>query len=613
MSRLRVVRRGTLAEMTELRQAMRLPRTDIVAERAAGRDRYEAESGPFSSYERRLSLRPAAGPEPEAERDEAARPPTDAGAERGGRPDREGAPESSGSWELTEETTYRLAVPVWRWLFHGPVRRALRRRQDSFGYWWAPPDRFSPRHAAVLGLLCTAQVVDGYLGTVLTQTLTYAADEFGHGNTAQGVVLAMVRAGVLLALAAVALSDRFGRRRLLVAAGIASCAATAMGALSPALWFLGGTQFLARGLSTALGLLIAIVAVEETPARSRAWAASVLVLCAGLGAGMAVMVLSVADAHVKGWRVVYLVPLAGIAVLVWVGRRLPESRRFEAAAEKSAAAETTAPKAGADTSAKANADNTAPNDVTSDDNSKAAHDETSADNAAAHVETSDDNKADDAADRTGGYPRAGGTDEATRQRRRRRIVLLAGAAFLLAMFAAPASSLQNDFLKDERGFSAAAISLFTLTTSTPVGIGVLVGGYLADRRGRRPVGATGILLGTSATALAYFTAGPALWLLTLGGSVFGGLAVPALVVYGPELFGTVSRGRANGVIASIGVTGSAAGLLATGWLSDALGGRLGPALALMAVGPLAVAVLVVTKFPETAGRVLEDLNPEDRS
>ena len=315
-------------------------------------------------------------------------------------------------------------------------------------------------------------MLDGYLGTVLSQTLTFAADEFGHGNTAQGIVLAVVRVGVLVALASVALADRHGRRRLLLAAGIASCVVTAVGALSPGLWFLGATQLLARGLSTALGILIVILAAEEMPARSRAWAMSVLVLCAGLGSGMAVWVLPVADLHISAWRAVYVVPLAGVAVMAWVGRQLPESRRFEIAG-------------------------------------------------------------------TGFQPRHGRSaatpsDAEAAERRRRRLTLLAASAFLIAMFAAPASGLRNDFLKDEREFSAAAISLFTVVTNTPIGIGVLAGGYLADRRGRRPVGAAGLVAGAVFVAWAYFTDGVALWSLTLAGGVLGAVAVPALAVYGPS-------------------------------------------------------------------------------
>jgi len=66
------------------------------------------------------------------------------------------------------------------------------------------------------------------------------------------------------------------------------------------------------------------------------------------------------------------------------------------------------------------------------------------------------------------------------------------------------------------------------------------------------------------------------------------------------------------VIVMVGVVGSALGLIVAGWLSDALDGRLGPALALLAVGPLIVAALVLLKYPETAGQELEDINPEDR-
>ena len=533
--------------------ARRAPRTDIVAERAVepsgagggagGADLYAAAGGPFRSYERRVEARPA----------------------------------GSGRWELTETTDYRLAAPGWGWLFHFPVKRAIGRRQAEHRYWWAPPDRLDPRPATVLALLCTVQVIDGYLGTVLTQTLTFAADEMGHGNTAQGIVFAVVRVGVLLALVTVALADRHGRRRLLLAAGAGSCLATAAGAASPTLWFLGGTQLVARGLATALGVLIVIMAVEEMPARSRAWAASVLVLCAGLGAGMAVWVLPVADLHQRGWRIVYLAPLLGLAGLRAVGRRLPESRRFEMA---QAAGSPGPEPSGAD----GRPDN-----------------------------RPDPDGADGLLDPDTRERRRQRLEPDARERRRQRLKLLAVVAFLAALFAAPASGLQNDFLKDERGFSASQITVFTLVTSTPAGIGALVGGYLADRRGRRRVAAAGLVVGAVAAAWAFFTSGPALWLLTLTGTVAGGLTVPALAVYGPELFGTHDRGRANGLVLTLGVMGSAAGLLTAGWLSDQLGGRLGPALALMAAGPLIVAALVLLKFPETAGLELEDLNPEDRA
>ena len=76
------------------------------------------------------------------------------------------------------------------------------------------------------------------------------------------------------------------------------------------------------------------------------------------------------------------------------------------------------------------------------------------------------------------------------------------------------------------------------------------------------------------------------------------------------MFGTRHRGRANGLIVTIGVMGSASGLLLIGVLNDWLG-SYGKAFAVVALAPLAAAVLVLARFPETARVELEDLNPDD--
>jgi len=90
------------------------------------------------------------------------------------------------------------------------------------------------------------------------------------------------------------------------------------------------------------------------------------------------------------------------------------------------------------------------------------------------------------------------------------------------------------------------------------------------------------------------------------------VAVPALAVYGPELFPTGQRGTANGGLQVVGVAGSSAGLLLVGWLSDRVGG-LGQAMAIAAIAPAVLVLVVLFWFPETAQRELEDLNPFDRS
>jgi MFS family permease len=491
------------------------PRQDVVTERATGpapsidvtagpvEARFEAAVGPLRTYERHLEARP---------RDD-------------------------GRFDVTETTEFALAIPLWGILFVPGYRYEIRRldRRDRLRHpWWAPPDRVDARAARILGLLCTIALVAGYLGTVVTQTITYATDSFGASDSAQGNTLAAVRVGVLLALVLVAMADRRGRRRLVLGAAIASCITCALGALAPGMIALGATQVVSRGLSMTVVLLITVIAAEEMPAGSRAYAVSVMTMTGALGAGMCLWALPLTELGDDAWRLLYVIPLLGIPVVLWVARQLPESRRF----------------------------------------------------AIPH------------------------RDVAVLRGHGRRMALLGASFFLISAFGAPATQLMNDFLKDERGFSAARISLFTMLTTTPGGIGLVVGGRLADVRGKRLIVAAGVAGGAALTLASLLAHGWPMWVWNLFGTILAAAAGPALGMYGPELFPTGSRGRANGIIQTVAVAGSAVGLVVAGRMLDT--GGLASAMRLLIAGPLIVAVLVIFWFPETARRELEELNPEDR-
>jgi MFS family permease len=440
---------------------------------------------------------------------------------------------ADGSVEVAAEFSVR--PPFWGNLFVPGLRRSLVRPPGGTP-WWAPPDRLDRRGADVLGLLCTISIVAGYLGTVLTQTATFAADEFDASTAAQADLLSVVRLSVVITFVLSVLADRIGRRRLLTGAALAGCLLTATSALSPNMAALAATQTLSRGFAGALILLIVIVSAEEMPRGSRAFAYSVLAMCQALGAGMCLWALPLADIGGDGsssWRALYVLPLLYLPLVLVVHRHLPESRRF----------------------------------------------------ARQHVEA----------------PIAG---------HGRRFWLLAVTLFLLALFATPASQLGNDFLKEQRGFSAARISLFILVTATPAAIGIIVGGRLADVRGRRVVGSIGVAGGTILSVVAFMSTGWPLWAWTVAQNIVAAAVVPALGVYRPELFPTSLRGKASGAIECFSLAGAVTGLQLVGRLVDG-GWTYGSAFAVAAVAPLLVSVLIVTKFPETAHLSLEDINPED--
>ncbi|MGH8922046.1 MAG: MFS transporter, partial [Actinomycetes bacterium] len=180
----------------------------------------------------------------------------------------------------------------------------------------------------------------------------------------------------------------------------------------------------------------------------------------------------------------------------------------------------------------------------------------------------------------------------------------------LALFFTPAGQLQNHYLSHERHLSALGISILEQVAGTIGGLGTLLGGRLADAHGRRPVAIVGVACGMLVTIACYLSAGAALWVWMILGSLLSYAVVPALAVYGGELFPTGRRGRAGGILTVMAAAGGVLGLVAGGALTTAFGAT-GPALAVLAAGPVALIVLIAVAYPETAREGLEDLNPED--
>jgi len=201
--------------------------------------------------------------------------------------------------------------------------------------------------------------------------------------------------------------------------------------------------------------------------------------------------------------------------------------------------------------------------------------------------------------------------EATMEGHGRRLWLLAIAAFGLQVFVGPTGQFRNSFLRQDRHFGAERISLFTIATGVPGALGLIGGGRLADQWGRRKVGALALVASAGTAVGTFLSSGWPMWVWATVSLAVGAAAVPTLGVYGPELFPTSLRGRANGILSVAGRLGTVLGVVGVGFLADRMGGFGGP-LALSAAAPLLVALLVVWKFPETAHQSLEALNPEDR-
>ncbi len=479
------------------------PRDDVVGERAAGPGRYVVEHGPFAAYERTVTT---------------------------------GAADADGNVTVVQRFEWRLPRGTWPLLINPAMRRALRGPEpDGKPPWWFPPDRPDRQGASVLGLLASLSVIIGYHGTLLGQSMTFAADEFGSSATAQGAALSWARIGGFLAIALGAAADRRGRRRLVLLSLLLCIGSTVAGAFSPNLAVLATTQAVNRGAWAGAVLLLGVVVAEEMPKGARAYAAGLLSMATALGAGMALWLLPLADLGPRAWRILYLVPLLFLPALARYGRMLPESRRF----------------------------------------------------VRPHT--------------TASLHGHGG-----------RLVLLASAGFLLNVFVGPQTQFRNEFLRDERGLSAAAVSLFAL----PHGH---AGGH--RHRGRRPVGRHAGPQGRRGRLRGRRHDAAGRLVQPVGGAGCGSPPPPAgsspprsTRSCGSTAPSCSPRRCAPGppsIVATTAMLGSVLGLLCAGVLRDALG-SWGRTMAILALAPLAMAALVLLRFPETAKRELEDINPEDR-
>jgi MFS family permease len=181
---------------------------------------------------------------------------------------------------------------------------------------------------------------------------------------------------------------------------------------------------------------------------------------------------------------------------------------------------------------------------------------------------------------------------------------------LTNIFIATASVFQIRYLKDVRDYSATLVAIFTTITAIPASIGLMIGGRIADLRGRKNLAIVTIPLGAILIALSYSRGGYSMWITAIFGGICLGLAYPAMAVFRSELFPTAKRNLASAIITTASLIGGSIGLIGAGLLLDH-DISYGTVMMSLAMGPVLVAVLVFVKYPETAHRRLEELNPED--
>lgn len=159
------------------------------------------------------------------------------------------------------------------------------------------------------------------------------------------------------------------------------------------------------------------------------------------------------------------------------------------------------------------------------------------------------------------------------------------------------------------GWSAGAASAMFIGAGALGLPGAALGGVLADRHGRRPIGAL-FLVGLTLAELLFFLGGPtALWPGFAAMVFFQGGKMTVIRAWAAELFPTSFRGAAAGWLTAAGALGGVAGLALAGALARVTGG-IDVALAIVAGAGVLAAAAVVAWLPETRGLDLDVSAPE---
>jgi MFS family permease len=404
-----------------------------------------------------------------------------------------------------------------------------------------PPVAFSPEQATFIAAASAAAAIVAFTSALFGQLTSPISHSFGASDATIGVAFALTRLGALFALFAIAIADRRGRRRSILVGVVGSAVVCALSAVAPNLAWFTTAQVLQRGLVGTTATVAFLAVVEEAPEGARAYAASMLALAGGFGFSFSVITLPFGDLASWGWRIPFGLGGATILFAPAVARRLAETARYTALAERT-------------------------NIVR-------------------------------------------GRARDVFERHRRRFVLLAVVAFLTSMFNGPSSSFMNKYLTDVRGFTNTDIAAFrAVTTAIPGLVGVLIGGRLAEVRGRRPVAAIALAIATGTQMIFFLTGGVSLWVMSAVSIFMAGAGGIALGTIDAELFPTEVRSTSNAMLYVLGVLGSATGLVLAGALSHHPS-DLGRSVALTGIGSFLVALIIVPLLPESAARTLDDVSP----
>ena len=417
---------------------------------------------------------------------------------------------------------------------------------------WTPylgkPPALTDRQWRVMGLVSVAVLFDQYDLSLLSLALKQIQAELHISEGDLGSVGAFVRLGALPSFLIVMLADLIGRRRVMIGTIVVYTLLTGASAFAPDAQAFMWLQFFARTFAVAETILAYVVVTEEFDAAHRGWGIGALAALAAGGNGLALVLFSSVNVIPFGWRALYLVGLVPLTLVAWLRRGLPETARFEG-----------------------------------------LHLAPTRESVARH---------------------AFKPVVALLTRYPARFFATCAVVFLLAFAGAAGGFFEAKYVQDAHGWSPGRYALLGVFGGFIGLFGSAWAGRFSDQRGRRMTAIAFVTLDALLSIAFYQSPG---WLLApiWIANVFTSLATGvALSTFGNELFPTSHRSTAAGARMVASTLGAALGLHAESLLYGAYGSHW-TAICLLEVCTLAAPFIIYFVYPETSGKRLEEISPDD--
>lgn len=193
-----------------------------------------------------------------------------------------------------------------------------------------PPEPIPPEHRRLLWLVGAGTIIANYDVTLYGMALLQIQTTFGIAENRIADVNALFRLGVLPAMALAYMADIIGRRLLLLATLAGATIATVWTSFAQTTEEFIIAQLLARAFIYTEELICVVVIAEEFNERVRGWGIGALGALGALGAGLGAIAFAAVNVLPYGWRALYFLGALPLLYVLWLRRRLPETKRFTA-------------------------------------------------------------------------------------------------------------------------------------------------------------------------------------------------------------------------------------------------------------------------------------------